>query len=98
MMQKIHLYDKILFPLVTEKSTNMSEQNKVSFKVPRGANKKNLKKNIEKIFKVNVIKINIINKRSRIKLRQGRKVKVTGFKKAIITLKKGQSIDLTTGI
>ena len=61
-------------------------------------NKKNLKKNIEKIFKVNVIKINIINKRSRIKLRQGRKVKVTGFKKAIITLKKGQSIDLTTGI
>ena len=59
-MQKIHLYDKILFPLVTEKSTNMSEQNKVSFKVPSGANKKNLKKNIEKIFKVNVIKINII--------------------------------------
>ena len=98
MMQKIHLYDKILFPLVTEKSTNMSEQNKVSFKVPTGANKKNLKKNIEKIFKVNVIKINIINKRSRTKLRQGRKVKVTGFKKAIITLKKGQSIDLTTGI
>ena len=38
-MQKIHLYDKILFPLVTEKSTKMSEQNKVSFKVPRGANK-----------------------------------------------------------
>ena len=98
MMQKIHLYDKILFPLVTEKSTNMSEQNKVSFKVHKGANKKNLKKNIEKIFKVNVIKINIINKRSRTKLRQGRKVKVTGFKKAIITLKKGQSIDLTTGI
>ena len=97
-MEKIHLYDKILSPLVTEKSTNMSEQNKIIFKVPKSANKVNLKKNIEKIFKVNVIKINIINKRSRTKLRQGRKVKVTGFKKAIITLKKGQSIDLTTGI
>jgi large subunit ribosomal protein L23 len=97
-MEKIHLYDKILFPLLTEKSTKMSEQNKVSFKVPRGSNKKNLKKNIEKIFKVNVIKINIINKQSRRKLRQGKKIKVTGYKKAIITLKKGQSIDLTTGI
>ena len=54
--------------------------------------------NIEKIFKVNVTKVNIINKKSRIKLTRGRKVKVSGFKKAIITLKKGQSIDLTTGI
>ena len=71
-MQKIHLYDKILFPLVTEKSTNMSEQNKVSFKVPRGANKKNLKKNIEKIFKVNVTKINIINKQNRTKITRGK--------------------------
>ena len=97
-MNKMHLYDKILSPLVTEKSTNMSVQNKIVFKVPFGANKKNLKSNIEKIFKVNVTKINIINKQNRNKLTRGRKVKVTGFKKAIITLKKGQSIDLTTGI
>ena len=97
-MQKIHLYDKILTPVVTEKSTNLSEQNKVVFKVPRVANKNNLKKNIEKIFKVNVIKINIINIQNRTKITRGRKVKVQGFKKAIITLKKGQSIDLTTGI
>ena len=75
-MDKIHLYDKIVSPMVTEKSTNLSEQNKIVFKVPAGANKTNLKKNIEKIFKVNV----------------------QGYKKAIITLKKGQSIDLTTGI
>ena len=60
-MDKIHLYDKILSPIVTEKSTNMSEQNKIVFKVPVSANKKNLKSNIEKIFKVNVTKINIIN-------------------------------------
>ena len=97
-MEKMHLYDKILSPIVTEKSTNLSELNKITFKVRDGANKKNLKKNIEKIFKVNVTKINIINKQNRIKITRGKKVKVSGYKKAIITLKKGQSIDLTTGI
>ena len=97
-MEKVNLFDKILFPIVTEKSTNLSSQNKVTFKVPNRANKINLKKNIEKIFKVNVTKINIINKQARTKLTRGRKIKVSGYKKAIITLKKGQSIDLTTGI
>jgi large subunit ribosomal protein L23 len=97
-MLKLHLYDKILSPFVTEKSTNLSEQNKIIFKVPSSANKKNLKKNIEKIFKVNVIKINIINKQNRKKLTRGKKINVSGYKKAIITLKKGQNIDLTTGI
>jgi len=97
-MDKLHLYDKILSPLVTEKSTNLSELNKIVFKVPASASKKNLKKNIEKIFKVNVTKINIINKQNRTKVTRGKKVKISGFKKAIITLKKGQSIDLTTGI
>ena len=97
-MNKMHLYDKILSPLVTEKSTNMSVQNKIVFKVPFRANKKNLKSNIEKIFKVNVTKINIINKQNRTKVTRGRKIKISGFKKAIITLKKGQSIDLTAGI
>ena len=75
-MRKIHLYDKIISPIVTEKSTNLSEQNKIVFKVPNKANKKNLKKNVEKIFKVNVTKINIINKQPRKKLVRGRKVKV----------------------
>ena len=98
MINKIHLYDKIISPIVTEKSTNISEQNKVVFKVPAKANKKNLKKSIEKIFKVNVTKVNIINKKNRIKLTRGRKVKIQGYKKAVITLKKGQNIDLTTGI
>ena len=97
-IDKNYLYDKILSPIVTEKSTNLSEQNKIVFKVPNKANKKNLKKNIEKIFKVNVTKINIINKQPRKKIIRGRKKKVKGYKKAIITLKKGQNIDLTTGI
>ena len=97
-MEKIHLYDKILSPFVTEKSTGLSDQNKIIFKVPNKTNKINLKKNIEKIFKVNVKKINIINKQPRKKIVKGKKVKVIGYKKAIITLKKGQNIDLTTGI
>ena len=97
-MKKIHLYDKIISPIVTEKSTNLSEQNKVVFKVSNKLNKIILKKNIEKIFKVNVIKVNIINKQSRKKITRGKKIKIQGYKKAIITLKKGQSIDLTTGI
>jgi len=97
-MEKFHTYDKILSPIVTEKSTVLSEQNKIVFKVPNKSNKIILKKNIEKIFKVNVIKVNIINKQSRKKVTRGKKIKIKGYKKAIVTLKKGQSIDLTTGI
>ena len=95
---KIHLLDKIISPHITEKSTNLSEQNKIIFKVPNKANKKNLKKNIEKIFKVNVTKINIINKRTRVKTTNRGSKKVLGYKKAIVTIKKGQTIDLATGV
>ena len=97
-MSKINLYDSILNPFVTEKSTSLSEMNKVVFKVNSSADKRTVKKSIEKIFKVNVVKVNIINKQRRFKTVKGRKVKVQGYKKAIITLKKGQNIDLTTGI
>lgn len=97
-MSRLHLYDKILSPVVTEKSTNLSEQNKIVFKVNKQFNKKLIKKNIEKIFKVEVTKVNIVNKKTKIKSVRGKKVKKPGFKKAIVTLKKGQNIDLTTGI
>jgi len=97
-MSKINLYDSILNPMLTEKSTNLSELNKVVFKVNRSSNKRSVKKSIEKIFKVNVVKVNIINKQSRVKITRGKKIKVRGYKKAIVTLKKGQNIDLTTGI
>ena len=60
--------------------------------------KNSIKKNIEKLFKVSVIKVNIINTKTKIKIKQGKLSKKSGYKKAIITLKKGQSIDLTTGI
>ena len=97
-MDKIHLYDKILTPMVTEKSTILSEQNKIVFKVNKKAKKDSIKRSIEKIFKVNVIKINTINLKGKTKIVKGKKSRKPDIKKAIITLKKGQSIDLSTGI
>ena len=97
-MKKINYIDSIRYPIITEKATILSEQNKSVFKVHEKANKKSIKKNIEKLFKVNVVKINIINQKTKIKMKQGRKSYKPGYKKAIVTLKKGQSIDLTTGI
>ena len=97
-MKKINFIDSIKNPIITEKATVLSEQNKTVFKVHGKANKKNIKKNIEKLFKVNVIKINIVNLKSKKKIKQGKMSVKTGYKKAIITLKKGQSIDLTTGL
>ena len=95
---KIHYLDTIISPNVTEKSTSLSEFNKVVFKVSKNANKKLIKKNIEKIFKVNEVKINTINIREKVKMVRNKKAYKSGYKKAIITLKKGQSIDLATGI
>ena len=98
MIKQNNIFDNIKSPIVTEKSTNLYEQNKIVFKVNKNLNKKLIKKNIEKIFKVEVIKVNIVNKKNRVKSTRGKKVKLSGFKKAIVTLKKGQNIDLTTGI
>ena len=97
-MKKINFIDSIRNPIITEKATILSEQNKTVFKVHEKANKTSIKKNIEKLFKVSVVKVNIINQKTKMKLKQGRKSYKSGYKKAIITLKKGQSIDLTTGI
>ena len=80
------------------RATILSEQNKTVFKVHSGANKRSIKKNIEKLFKVTVVKVNILNQKRKKKIKQGKLSVKPGYKKAIITLKKGQSIDLTTGI
>ena len=96
-MKKINYLDSIRSPVITEKATGLSEQNKVIFKVHENATKLSIKKNIEKIFKVNVIKINTINKKSKNKIVRGKLGVKKGFKKAVVTLKKGQSIDLATG-
>ena len=97
-MKKFNLFDTIVSPTITEKATALSEFNKMVFRVHKGASKKSIKKSIEKIFKVNVIKINIINLRGKTKFVRGKKATKPGYKKAIVTLKKGQSIDLATGI
>jgi|TARA_B110000438_G_scaffold284850_1_gene314327 large subunit ribosomal protein L23 len=97
-MKKFSHLDTIISPNVTEKSTTLSEFNKFVFKVHKGASKNSIKKSIEKIFKVNVMKVNTINLRPKTKIVKGKKSIKSGYKKAIITLKKGQSIDLATGI
>jgi len=97
-MKNLHYLDSVISPNVTEKSTSLSEFNKVVFKVRNDASKKLIKKNIEKIFKVNVIKINTINLKGKTKMVRNKKTFKPGYKKAIVTLKKGQSIDLATGI
>ena len=97
-MKKFNLLDTIVSPVITEKATTLSEFNKMVFRVHKGASKNSIKKSIEKIFKVNVIKINTINLKGKTKLVKGKKSSRPGYKKAIVTLKKGQSIDLTTGI
>ena len=97
-MTKIHYLDTIISPNVTEKSTSLSEFNKVVFKVNKNSTKDSIKKSIEKIFKVNVVKINTINMKRKSKLVRNKKSYKSGYKKAIVTLKKGQSIDLATVI
>ena len=96
-MKKINFID-LLKSDNNWKSNNFIRANKTVFKVHEKANKKTIKKNIEKLFKVNVIKVNIINQKTKLKMKQGRKSYKNGYKKAIVTLKKGQSIDLTSGI
>ena len=97
-MKKFHYLDTIISPNITEKSTALSEFNKVVFKVNKKAKKSSIKRSIEKIFKVNVVKINTINLKGKTKMVRNKKAFKPGYKKAIVTLKKGQSIDLSTGV
>ena len=97
-MKKFHHLDTIISPNITEKSTSLSQFNKIVFKVDKNADKQRIKKSIEKTFKVNVIKINTVNIKGKNKLVRNKNAFKPGYKKAIVTLKKGQSIDLATGI
>ena len=97
-MNKFDYLDTIISTNITEKSTSLSEFNKIVFKVHKNASKNSIKKSIEKIFKVNVVKINTINLKGKTKLIRNKRAYKSGYKKAIVTLKKGQSIDLATGI
>ena len=82
-MKRINYIDSIRSPIITEKATILSEQNKTVFKVHKSANKKTIKKNIEKLFKVNVIKVNIINQKSKLKCAKEKKLGKTDIKKLL---------------
>ena len=91
-------YSRITAPIITEKSTILSEQNKVVFRVPLTATKPEIKEAIEALFNVNVEGVNTIVQKGKKKLFRGREGKRADIKKAIITLRDGQSIDVTTGL
>ena len=91
-------YDTILAPLITEKATVLSEQNKVVFRVALGATKDEIAVAIEELFKVKVTKVNTLIQKGKTKRFRGRPGRRSDIKKAIVTLQEGQSIDITTGL
>ncbi|MDQ7019495.1 MAG: 50S ribosomal protein L23 [Robiginitomaculum sp.] len=91
-------YDTILAPVITEKATLLSEHNKVVFRVPLSANKKEIAEAVEALFKVKVEKVNTIRTPGKVKRFRGHLGKRVDVKKAIVTLVDGHSIDITTGL
>lgn len=94
----INHYDVVLAPHITEKSTLLSEHNAVVFKVANDATKPQIKAAIEALFSVNVTGVNTITQKGKTKRWKGRPYTRSDVKKAIVTLKDGDSIDVTTGI
>ena len=91
-------YDVIVAPHITEKSTLLSEQNAVVFKVAGDATKPEIKAAVEALFSVDVTGVNTIVQKGKTKRWKGAPYRRSDIKKAIVTLKDGQSIDVTTGI
>lgn len=91
-------YDIIRRPLITEKANISTEIQKYSFEVSSGANKTEIKNAIEAIFGVKVLQVNISNTKGKRKIFRGREGFRSGFKKAIVTLEQGQTIDITSGV
>jgi len=91
-------YDAVLAPVITEKATLLSEQNKVVFQVAADATKDEIAAAVEALFKVNVTKVNTLNVKGKTKRFRGIVGRRSDVKKAIVTLADGQSIDITTGL
>ena len=91
-------YDTILSPVITDKTTLLSEQNKVVFKVANDASKDEIAAAVEELFKVKVTKVNTIVTKGKTKRFRGIVGRRNDVKKAIVTLAEGQSIDITTGL
>lgn len=92
------LYDVLVRPIVTEKSTQANELNKVTFAISPTATKFDVKRAVEALFKVSVTKVNTINIEGKIKRFRGKPGQRSTLRKAIVTLAEGQSIDLAAGL
>ena len=91
-------YDTILTPIITEKSTILSEYNQVVFEVPLSANKESIKDAVETLFKVKVTAVNTLRLKGKTKRFRGIPGRRKDIKKAIVTLKDGDTIDIATGL
>lgn len=91
----IRHYDVIVAPHITEKATLLSEYNAVVFKVAKGASKPEIKAAVEALFGVTVKGVNTIVQKGKVKRWKGKPYTRSDFKKAIVTLAEGQSIDVT---
>ena len=95
---KLDVYDVLLSPVITEKATLASNANQVVFKVARTATKPQIKTAVEKLFGVKVKAVNTLLRKGKTKVFRGIRGKQKGFKKAVVTLEDGHSIDVTTGL
>ena len=92
------MYDIVRGPVITEKTTIVSEHNQVIFRVPLTATKREVKAAVEGLFNVNVTAVNTIRVMGKLKRFRGRLGKRSDYKKAVVTLREGQRVDVTTGI
>ncbi len=95
---KAYMYDVVRSPVITEKSQSGVEANKITFNVSVGASKAEIKKAVENIFGVAVVKVNTLNRQGKEKFFRGAKGKRNDTKKAIVTVAEGQTIDLATTV
>jgi large subunit ribosomal protein L23 len=97
-VNQARMYDIIVAPVITEKSQRISEANQVVFRVRGDASKPEIKQAVEGLFNVKVTAVNTLNVKGKVKRFRGTVGRRSDWKKAIVTLAEGQSIDVTTGI
>jgi large subunit ribosomal protein L23 len=97
-MKKRDAHDVIRAPVITEKSTLVSEYNQVMFKVARDASKAEIKAAVEKLFRVKVKTVNTQVRKGKMKVFKNIRARLSDSKRAIVTLEEGHSIDVTTGL
>ena len=97
-VENIRFFDVIREPYITEKTTNLSENNQIVLKVANSATKQEIKEAVHVLFKVDVVSVNTIKQKGKAKLWRGKPGKQKDYKKAIIRIKEGQSVDIAAGL